>query len=119
MNGRLSQQTRACRGSLPGGACPGSPHTFQDRLVRGENPGVPTGRGADVQMELDAVLQLQPASLRLLEDGLGLVISAAERKEGAESSARPRAVGAQPVSLVVIFNGQAEAGAGTGSTRLR
>lgn len=55
--------------------------TFQDRLVRRENSGVPTGRGADVQVELDAVLQLKASPLGLLEDGLFLVIFVTKRKQ--------------------------------------
>lgn len=58
--------------------------TFQDGFVRREDPGVPTGRGADVQMELDAVLQLKASPLRLLEDGLFLIVFVTERKQVAK-----------------------------------
>lgn len=48
--------------------------------MRGEDPGVPAGRCADVQVELYALLQPEAPSRGLLEDGLLLIIFATEKR---------------------------------------
>lgn len=49
-----------------------------------EDPGISTGRGADVQMEPDLLLQLKSSPLGLLKDGSFLIIFATERKQVAK-----------------------------------
>lgn len=55
------------------GSCP---PTLDRCLVRGEDAGISTGRGADVEVELHVVLQPVAVLLALREDGLLLVLFA-------------------------------------------